>query len=67
MSLFLPCLVFAHLFPSGFHYGQDSSDKAVRSGERGREGEREREAVEILPQSILMHDGKEGRKHVFIS
>lgn len=67
MSLSLPCLVFAHLFPSGFHYGQDSADKAVRSTEKQREGVKGREVVENLPQSRLMHTGKTGRKHVFIS
>lgn len=62
MSLSLPCLVFAHLFPSGFHYGQDSSDKAVRTGNR----ERKKKVVETLPKSSLMrHMGKRRKQSDF--
>lgn len=43
VSIFAMSCVCSSL-PSGFHYGQDSSDKAVSSGER----EKGREEVENL-------------------
>lgn len=63
MSLSLPYLVFAHLFPSGFYYGWDSYDKARRSGER----ERGRKGESGMSWRTLMHDGMEVRMQHFIS
>lgn len=61
MSLSLQCFMFAHLFPSGLHYGQDSSVKVAESGGGGK---RENGGGEDY-LSILMHDGWMGGSSSF--